>query len=55
MLPVKINNEELKRLLEKGLDLSFKKLVKSKQQTDGILLFSENDKIIRVKARDIKI
>ena len=41
--------------LKKGLDLSFKKLVKTKQQTDGVLLFSENGKIIKVKAKDIKL
>ncbi len=41
--------------LEKGLRLSFKRLVKSKQQTNGVLIFSENGKIIKVKAKDIKV
>lgn len=41
--------------LEKGLRLSFKKLVKAKQQNNAILLFSEKGKIVKVKAKDIKV
>ena len=41
--------------LEKGLRLSFKKLVKSKQQNNAVLFFSENGKIIKVKAKDLKV
>ncbi len=47
-------NQELKEKILKGLDLTFKKLVKSKRQTGGVFVFSENGKIIKVKARDIK-
>ncbi len=36
-----------------GLDVSFKKLVAQKQLTNGELIFSENGKIVRVKARDM--
>ena len=36
-----------------GLDVSFKKLVAQKQQTNGELIFSENGKIVTVKARDM--
>lgn len=41
--------------LQKGLDLSFKKLVKAKQQNNGMFVFSENGKLIRIKAKDIKL
>ncbi|MES1223959.1 MAG: hypothetical protein ABUT20_51165 [Bacteroidota bacterium] len=44
----------LKNQLKKGLDLSFKKLVESKKINDGVLIFSRNGKIVKVKARDIK-
>jgi hypothetical protein len=47
------SNDELRNKIKKGLDLTFKKLLKSKRQTDGYLVFSEKGKIIKVKARDI--
>ena len=47
-------NQKLKEKILKGLDLTFKKLVKTKRQTDGVFVFSENGKIIKVKARDMK-
>ena len=51
-LPAK---EDFTSLLEKGLRLSFKKLVKAKQQSNSVLYFSENGKIIKIKAKDIKV
>lgn len=47
------NNKELKEKILKGLDLSFKKLVKAKRQTDGTFVFSENGIIKKIKARDM--
>lgn len=41
-----------KKKLRKGLDLSFERLLETKKKTDGILVFSRNGKIIRIKARD---
>ena len=41
--------------LKKGLTLSFKKLVKKKQQTKDVLAFSKNGKIVKIKATDIKL
>lgn len=41
--------------LKVGLDLSFKKLVKAKQQNNDELAFSKNGKIVKIKARDIKL
>ena len=47
------NNSEIREQIKKGLDLTFKKLLKSKRQTDGILVLSENGAIKKVKASDI--
>ena len=47
------SNDELLNKIKKGLDLTFKKLLKSKRQTDGYLVFSENGKIKKIKATDI--
>ncbi|MEX8548741.1 MAG: hypothetical protein V5804_14185 [Mucilaginibacter sp.] len=51
---VDLKDQELLKKIEKGLDLTFKKLLKAKRQTDGVFVFSENGKIIKVKARDMK-
>jgi hypothetical protein len=45
---------ELKEKIRLGLDLTFKKLVQSKRQSDGEFVFFENGKIVKIKARDIK-
>lgn len=37
----------------KGLDLSFKRLLATKQKEDGELIFSENGQIVRVKAKEL--
>ena len=55
MKKVIIQKNSLAEKLKAGLDMSFKNLVKAKQQSNGVLVFSENGKIIKVKARDIKI
>lgn len=47
------NNSEIRERVKKGLDLTFKKLLKSKRQTDGIFVLSENGFIKKVKASDI--
>lgn len=41
------------RKIKFGLDVSFKKLVAQKQQTNGELIFSENGKIITIKADEL--
>ena len=48
-----LNNNELREQIKKGLDLTFKKLLKTKRQIDGYFVFSENGQIKKVKARDI--
>ena len=51
------NNGE-KSLREKiiiGLEESFKQLVKTKKKQNGTFVFSENGKIVHVKAKDVKL
>ncbi|MBK7884413.1 MAG: hypothetical protein IPJ81_11965 [Chitinophagaceae bacterium] len=48
-----MTNAELREKIKKGLDLTFKKLLKSKRQTDGFLILSENGVIKKIKAKDI--
>jgi hypothetical protein len=38
-----------------GLTLSFERLLKSKQQSNAVLAFSEKGKVEKIKARDIKL
>jgi hypothetical protein len=52
---LEINNTEIREKIRKGLDLTFKKLVAYKKKNDGVFVFSENGKIITVKAKDIKL
>lgn len=49
-----IDNTEIRERIKQGLDLTFRKLLKSKRQTNSFLILSENGKIKRVKATDIK-
>jgi hypothetical protein len=53
------NKETALQLLHKkisdGLELTFKKLVAYKAKNDGILVFSDQGKIVKVKAKDIKL
>ena len=50
----KKNAAELKEKIKIGLDLTFKKIVQSKRQSNSELVFFENGKIVKIKARDIK-
>jgi hypothetical protein len=38
-----------------GLDITFKKLVAYKKKNDGFFVFSDQGKIVKVKANDIKL
>ncbi len=49
------NNIELREKIRLGLSLAFKKLVAYKAKNDGVLVFSDQGKIIKVKAKDIKL
>ncbi|MEP7108065.1 MAG: hypothetical protein ABI760_08780 [Ferruginibacter sp.] len=53
MIKANMEGDEISEKIRKGLDLSFKKLVLQKSLIDGILVFSKDDKIIKVKATDL--
>ena len=44
--------QELFDKITKGLELTFERLLAAKRKEDGEFVFSENGKIIRIKARD---
>ncbi len=48
-----LKNAEIKERVKKGLDLSFQKLLKSKIESNGILILSQNGNIRKVKAADL--
>ncbi|NDW09867.1 hypothetical protein [Dysgonomonas sp. 520] len=43
----------LRNKLLVGLNLSYTRLIEKKQKEDGNLIFSENGKIVKVKARKL--
>jgi hypothetical protein len=45
----------LHKKISEGMELTFKKLVAYKAKNDGVLVFSDRGKIVRVKAKDIKL
>lgn len=54
MEKIDLKHKELVQKIEKGLELTFKNLLKHKRQTGGIFVFSENGTIKKIKAVDIK-
>ena len=48
-----MDTEILTKKILKGLKISFEKLVKEKAKNDEELIFEENGKIVRIKAKDI--
>ncbi|WP_168202369.1 hypothetical protein [Pedobacter sp. KBS0701] len=49
------DNVELREKIRLGLSLAFKKLVTYKAKNDGVLVFSNQGKIVKVRAKDIKL
>jgi hypothetical protein len=52
-----MTKEEIKDLRTKilqGIELSYNRLLSDRQKEDGDLIFSENGKIVKVKARELK-
>jgi len=45
--------DSLREKILKGIQISFEKLVKEKAKNDEELIFEENGKIVRIKAKDI--
>ncbi|WP_203558371.1 hypothetical protein [Bacteroides sp. 224] len=53
-----MDNKERTELVEKirrGVALAYRRLIEQKKREDGELIFSQNGKIVRVKARDIEL
>ena len=48
-----IDTKKIKELISKGMDLSFKKLLKQKQERNGVFAFTVNGRIKKIKALDI--
>lgn len=48
-----IDIKELEKKILEGIALAYQKLVEQKKREDGELVFSQNGKIIVVKARDL--
>jgi len=49
----KLNITELRSKILKGIDLAVERLIHKKQKEDGELVFSQNGKIVIVKAKDL--
>ena len=49
-----IDIQNLRELIRKGLDLTFQKLITQKKAQNGILVFSDNGKIKKVSAAEIR-
>lgn len=51
-----MSDQEKKELRDRilcGISLAFERLVEQKKKEDAELVFSENGKIVRIKARDL--
>ncbi|MDR2886042.1 MAG: hypothetical protein LBU95_04600 [Rikenellaceae bacterium] len=52
-----MDKNEMKETRDKilrGINLAFDRLVEQKKKEDGELVFSQDGKIVRIKARDVK-
>jgi hypothetical protein len=48
-----LENEDIKERVRKGLDLTFIKLLKTKSQTNGTIVLSQDGIIKKLKASDL--
>lgn len=51
-----MNNEmiiELREKILKGIEVAYKKLIKTKQKNNGEFVYSKDDKIIIIKANEL--
>ena len=51
-----MNKDEIKVMRDKivkGIDLAYERLLIEKQKDDSELVFSQNGKIVKIKARDL--
>ncbi len=49
----KLTNSELRDKISEGTKLALHRLIEKKKREDGYLVFSENGKIVRLRARDM--
>lgn len=49
----KLNIADLRSKILKGIDLAVERLILKKQKEDGELVFSQNGKVVVVKAKDL--
>jgi len=50
----KVEIKDMRTKILKGIEMSYNKLLSERQKENGELIFSENGKVINVKARDLK-
>ena len=48
-----MSNTQLRNKIKKGLDLSYKRLLKAKSQSNGVLVASDNGRIRKIRAIDL--
>jgi hypothetical protein len=48
-----MDSKEIRDKILAGLDLTFQKLLQEKSKEDKVLVFEQDGKIVRVKARDL--
>lgn len=51
----KNEKEELSKKIIRGVNLAYRRLIEKKQREDGELIYSIDGKIVRIRARDIKL
>ncbi len=47
--------EDINEKIKRGVKLAYRRLIMQKQREDGELIYSIDGKIVRVRARDIKL
>ncbi|MDD4968898.1 MAG: hypothetical protein PHT07_05670 [Paludibacter sp.] len=50
----KVELKDMRTKILQGIEMSYNKLLSDRQKEDGDLIFSENGKVIKVKARELK-
>ena len=48
------NRKELREKILKGIRIAVNKLISTSKENDGYLVLSQNGRVIKVKAREIK-
>ncbi|MBL7733369.1 MAG: hypothetical protein JNM88_20475 [Chitinophagaceae bacterium] len=51
----KLDTEDIKKKILEGTKLALRRLVESKIRENSFLVFSENGKVVKVKAKDVKL